>query len=584
MMAFLAFGCKDGYIDEISRVEPGNDKGAPEVTINYPKEGTEIKVFEQVTTIDIDFEVVDDIEVASVTLSLNGSEIASYTEFLDYRIVRQVYSYDQLTDGEHTLEISAVDMEGNSTSESVTFDKVPPYVPQYRGEMLYMPFETDYIDLVSVTYPTVVGSPGFAGEGLVGDSYAGAENAYLTIPTDDFVSSSEFSASMWLKINATPDRAGILVASAPDDANPGSPNNRLFGFRFFRENAGGMQRFKLNIGDGEAETWFDGDVDADVDPTTGAWVHLAFSIEADYATVYIDGNVVKEGSFPGIDWTGVESFSIMSGEPNFTGWNHFSDQSFLDELRMFNVALTQSEIQQIIVDDGGSVGPPPGIDFEEIFYLPFDGDFTDAVSGTEATQEGTPGFAGESKDGSDAYLGAADAFLTFPAAELMNDQFSATFWMKIDAVPDRAGILVIGPPDPDNPGAENLRTSGFRFFREAAGDNQRFKLNVGLGEGEQWFDGAEAADVDPTTGDWVHFAFTISETTGKVYIDGTVVSEQEITGISWADCDTLSIMSGVPHFTGWNHFSDESLLDELRIFDRELTQEEIDEIMDSDAR
>jgi hypothetical protein len=47
----------------------------------------------------------------------------------------------------------------------------------------------------------------------------------------------------------------------------------------------------------------------------------------------------------------VEQFSIMSGDPNFTGWSHFSDESFMDELRFFNVALTQSEIQEIISDE-----------------------------------------------------------------------------------------------------------------------------------------------------------------------------------------------------------------------------------------
>jgi len=585
MMALLAFGCKDGYIDEISRVDPGDDEGAPDVTINYPVEGTEVKVFEQVASIDIDFEVTDDIEIASVTLTMDGAEIVSYTEFLDYRILRKVYTYDQLTDGEHTLEVSATDMEGNNTSVSVTFEKVPPYEPQYRGEMFYMPFEGDYIDLVSVTFPTEVGSPGFVEEGLVGSAYDGAENAYLTFPTEDFAGTNEFSASFWLKMDAVTGNSGVLVASAPDDANPDAPNNRNFGFRLFHEPAGDNQVFKLNVGTGEGEAWFDGGEAAQVDPSAGEWVHFGISLSENYGALYINGNAVSEGEMAApIDWTGVDNFSIMSGAPYFTGWSHLSETGALDELRMFNVALTESEIQQILTDDGGSVGPAPGIEFEEIFYMPFDGDFSDAFSGTEATQEGTPGFAGESKDGSDAYAGAADAYLTFPAADLMNEEFSATFWMKINNVPDRAGILVISPPDPDNPGAENVRTSGFRFFREAAGDNQIFKLNVGLGEGEQWFDGGEAAHVDPTTGEWVHFAFTISGTMGKVYIDGTVVSENEITGISWADCESLSIMSGVPHFTGWEHFSDESLLDELRIFDRELTQEEIDAIIASDAK
>ena len=356
ILAVLVFGCKDGYIDDITPKEPGSDEGAPEVTINYPREGTEIKVFESVTTIDIAFEVRDDIEIVSISILFDGSEIENMTEFLDYRIVKEEYSYDNVIDGQHTIEITATDLEGNSTTGSVTFEKVPPYQPKYRGEAFYMPFDDDYMDLVSVTLPTEEGTPGFAGEGVAGgDAYAGAANSYLTFPTDGFTN-DEFSASFWLNVNSTPDRAGILVAGPPDPENPGAPNNRNNGFRFFREAAGEEQRFKLNIGSGDTDTWFDGGESADVDPATSDWVHLAFSIESGYATVYINGNVVSEGEFPGIDWTGVEIFSIMSGAPNFTGWNHLSDESWMDELRMFTVALTQSEIQQIITDDGGSVG------------------------------------------------------------------------------------------------------------------------------------------------------------------------------------------------------------------------------------
>ena len=40
--------------------------------------------------------------------------------------------------------------------------------------------------------------------------------------------------------------------------------------------------------------------------------------------------------------------SIMSGVPRFSGWNHLSDLSHLDELRLFNKVLTQSEIQGIM--------------------------------------------------------------------------------------------------------------------------------------------------------------------------------------------------------------------------------------------
>jgi hypothetical protein len=109
---------------------------------------------------------------------------------------------------------------------------------------------------------------------------------------------------------------------------------------------------------------------------------------------------------------------------------------------------------------------------------------------------------------------------------------------------------------------------------------QRFKLNVGTGTSDTWFDGGAAADVDPTTDEWVHFAFTISQTEAVVYINGQVVSQGPLAGVSWEGCDILSIMSGAPRFTEWGHLSDESFMDELHLFNRALTQGQVQAIMD----
>jgi hypothetical protein len=151
-----------------------------------------------------------------------------------------------------------------------------------------------------------------------------------------------------MKVNPVPDRAGILVMGPPDAAAPTAMNNRTSGFRFFRENAGGKQRFKLNAGNGTADSWFDGGAAADVDPTTGTWNHFAYTISATECVVYINGEIAKQGTFTGIDWTGCDILSIMSGAPRFTGWNHFSDLSLMDELRIFNKALTQAEVKTIM--------------------------------------------------------------------------------------------------------------------------------------------------------------------------------------------------------------------------------------------
>ena len=51
----ILFGCDNG-IDSITQVDPGADASAPQITIKSPAEGTAIKVFEAVTSLDIEIE------------------------------------------------------------------------------------------------------------------------------------------------------------------------------------------------------------------------------------------------------------------------------------------------------------------------------------------------------------------------------------------------------------------------------------------------------------------------------------------------------------------------------------------------
>ena len=347
-LLFLATACTDSYIDELQHVAPGPDEEAPAVTLAYPLEGTLIRVIEDVAPIDIQFTVTDDIEIRDIVVELNGEQITSFDDFVDYRKAIKEHTYENLTNGEHTLAIVATDASGKSTTHAVEFEKVAPYRPIHDGEIFYMPFDGDNVELVTITNATRVGSPGFTTSGKLGSAYAGATDSYLTLPTTG-LTNPEFSAVMWYKLNATPARAGILVISPPDEANPSSPNNRTSGFRFFREGSATDQTFKLNVGTGSGESWFDGQAAASVDPaTTTDWIHLAFTISGDRAAVYINGEVVIENTFPGVDWTGADILSIGSGAPRFTGWDHLSDLSHIDELRIFDKELSQTEIQDIM--------------------------------------------------------------------------------------------------------------------------------------------------------------------------------------------------------------------------------------------
>jgi hypothetical protein len=553
----LLTSCEYDGIDPLTQVDPGADAGAPELTINYPNEGTAIQVPEAVASINIRFEVVDDIEVDMIEVLVNGNQIATFNEFLDYRVVKQEVGFDNVTNGEHTLTINATDIAGNTTSKTVNFSKEPPYTPKYAGEFLYMPFDGDFMDLVNIYMADETGSPVVSSEAYLGTgAYEGVADSYIDVPLDQENLGSEFSGAFWYKVSAEADRAGILVAGANEE--------RQQGFRLFREGSAEEQRLKLNVGTGTGESWNDGGV---IDVTEGEWVHIAFSITPTETVLYFNGMPVNTGTMTAaIDWTGVEQLTVGAGGDTFSYWDHKADiNSNIDELRLFDTALSQEDIQELI--NASSI----------TLDIPFNGDYRDMVANREVTEVGSPGFAGESVEGNNAYAGAADSYLQLPSDGLLSEEFSATFWYKVNADPNRAGIIVVGPEDEDSPEAQNNRTSGFRLFREGDADSQTIKLNVGNGTGDSWNDGGA---IDVAAGEWVHVAFTISNSETVIYFDGEAVNTGTVSGgIDWTGTDIVSIMSGTPRFTEWGHLADQSYMDNLRFYNKALTQEEIEVAM-----
>ena len=558
----VVVSCYEG-IDSISQVDPKPDAGAPIVTIMKPANGLEIQVAEPLTSTIIQFRVEDDIEIASIKVMLDGVEIAAYDKFLDYRIANLEFMQDNITTGDHILAITATDLVGNATTATANFTKSPPYTPLFAGEQFYMPFDGDFTERLSLIAAGEVGSPDFGGSGYAGsNAYKAGTDNYLTFPTSELTLTQNFSGAFWYKVNATPDRAGILTMG-------GAVDNRNQGLRLLREGNAENQRIKLNIGTGNTDVWNDG---GEISVAAGDWVHVAFTISESQTKIYLNGMEVNTSilSAP-IDWTGTSALVIGAGGPNFSYWDHKSDSSLMDELRLFDKTLSQIEITSMIAQGSQKL------------HLNFNGNYSDSVSDKDGTSVGTPGFAGESHAGSNAYKGAENSYISFPTAGLLGREFSAAFWYKINATPDRAGILVVGPRDtnnPDFPNVQNDRKSGFRFLREGGATNQTFKLNVGNGTDDNWFDGGAAATIDPTanTG-WIHLAFTISSEESVVYINGEVVAQGTFPGVDWTDCDLLSVMSGAPRFTEWGHKSDLSVMDELRVFDKALSQSEIKALM-----
>lgn len=334
LVAAIAVSCEKG-LDPITEVAPANDVQDPTIEINFPVVNKPVRLQEGDSLVTFKVTATDDIEIGSVKLDVDGAEIGNITSFKDYRRAIISYPYTGLADGDHTLTVTVTDLTGKSKSKSMNFRKVtvPPYDPM-DGEVLYLPFDGDFSDIINAAEVTVTGSPAFS-EGINGDAYTGTANSYISIPTEG-ITAPEFSIAFWINVNSTPDRAGIIAISPVGES-------RNQGLRLFREGTSTEQKLGLNFGNGTAEVWMNPFYTFTPD---GSWIHVAISIADDKAVCYVNGEQVMEyipETPAGIDWTGTTQITIGSGMPNFVYWEHFSDLSKYDDMHFFNRAITPEE-------------------------------------------------------------------------------------------------------------------------------------------------------------------------------------------------------------------------------------------------
>lgn len=336
--------CDKDYIDPISKVDPGTDALAPTVEIVSPSIDIQYPAITNAADFDFKFNVKDDIELSKVEIFLNGTSLQSYNSFIDYRGMGGTYTYPDLGVGTHDFKVIATDLAGKTTTKSFTFT-ISKYNKVLDSEVLYVPFNPggDYKDLINFVAPAVTGGPNTTSGtgGHNGAAYQGAADAYLTFPLSGLYSPEGISFSFWYKVNATPDRSGIIVIN--DNGN-NSDDNRSQGLRLFREGGTGAQTIKINVGTGSGESWNDGGTISAIGGTWD-WNHIAVTISATESKIYFNGVLQRTATYSAFDFSSSTTVTFGSGAPSFTYWDHKSDLSLYDEFRVFNKVLTPADIQ-----------------------------------------------------------------------------------------------------------------------------------------------------------------------------------------------------------------------------------------------
>lgn len=337
--------CKKGYIDPISKVAPGTDQQAPTVEIISPSSDIQIPPTTDATNFDFKFKVEDDIELSKVDISLDGTSLKSYTSFVDYRGMADTYTYSDLGIGAHTFTVVATDLSGKTSTKTFTFNISNKYIPLLPSEVLYVPFDADYNDLINTLSPVVTGSPAIIAGGHNGAAYKGATDAYISFPiTGLYGANNEMSFAFWYKLNNVPDRSGMVVVGNPTVQAASNDDSRKYGFRLFRENA--PQNLSINVGTTSAENWVGA---GSISANAGIWKYITVTISATETKIYIDGVQKASGTYTSkLELSGCSTIVLGAGGPTFSYWDHKSDLSLYDEFRVFNKVLTTEDIQLIM--------------------------------------------------------------------------------------------------------------------------------------------------------------------------------------------------------------------------------------------
>ncbi|HNQ68866.1 MAG TPA: T9SS type A sorting domain-containing protein [Bacteroidales bacterium] len=153
-------------------------------------------------------------------------------------------------------------------------------------------------------------------------------NDYISVASSPIIN-APYTVECWAK----PSTTGVLTMMG---SRSGGTGNATFDFKFQNGN-----QIHGDIGDGT--NWITTGADANFNYSTGTWYHIAYVVTNSGYKIYANGNQVGSGSFSGAPLLCNSSNKLGIGALSSTGGEYFNGN--LDEVRVWNRELTQSEIQ-----------------------------------------------------------------------------------------------------------------------------------------------------------------------------------------------------------------------------------------------
>jgi hypothetical protein len=317
-----AAGNVSGSSNEVSAVVPADQ--APSVTITAPVNGATVS-----GTIDVNASASDDVAVAGVQFRLDGAPLGSEDTTAPYSVP---WLTTAATNGTHRLTAVARDGAGHHTTSAfvaVTVDNGPG--PPPSGLVAAYSFN-------SVSGATVADVSGNNNSGTLSGAVATVAGRYGGAVTFDGVND-------WVTVA---DSNSLDLTTGMTLMGWVSPTSVSVSWRtvIFKEGGAGSMDYSLYAGDDAArpigQVYIGGEQNAIGAATLplAAWTHLAVTYDGAVLRLFVNGTQAATRSISG-QITATTGALRIGGNSIWSEWF----QGTVDEVRIYNRALSQGEIQ-----------------------------------------------------------------------------------------------------------------------------------------------------------------------------------------------------------------------------------------------
>jgi hypothetical protein len=311
-------------------------------------------------------------------------------------------------------------------------------------------------------------------------------------------------------------------------------------------------------------------IDSNIHPTTQAWYYVAMTYSAANSnlSLYVNGSLDTNGA--------VSGSTITTAEPVFFGhqpnsgsyWWGYQSGVRLDEIDIFNRALSATEIQAIY-DAGaaGKVNPncvPPSTN--AVAWWPADGNAYDIVHTNHGTLQNGAGY-GPGMVGQAFSLDGANDYVRVENGPDLNPTNAVTLesWVYLNNYATGSGYN----------NAAIIRKDGecsARQYLLSASPNGTFRAHIGITNvGYYYVD----SSVTPQNQTWYHVAETYNGTNLCIYVNGVLAGSTPVSGRIITTTQPLCI--GGSANGCWDYFVN-GFIDEPTIYNRALSATEISAI------